>query len=165
MKLCLDVQYTNNHALAAAILFENWSDGVATRAVTLPIATVAPYEPGAFYKRELPCLLALLESISEPIDLIVVDSFVFLDAQQKHGLGARLYTALEECIPVVGVAKTDFQGAPSVPVFRGQSQQALFVSSIGCDASQAATWVQNMHGEYRIPTLLKAVDQLARGSK
>jgi deoxyribonuclease V len=72
MKLCLDVQYTNNQALSAGILFQDWSEGVATRAVTLPIANVAPYEPGVFYKRELPCLLALLETISEPIDLIVV---------------------------------------------------------------------------------------------
>jgi deoxyribonuclease V len=163
MKVCLDVQYTDNQALAAAILFTDWTDSTATRAVTLPILDVAEYESGAFYKRELPCLEAILEMIIEPLEYILVDSFVYLDHQQKFGLGARLYMALEEKIPVIGVAKTDFTGAPSIPILRGESKQALFVSSIGCDTPQAAAWVQSMHGMHRIPTLLKAVDALARG--
>jgi deoxyribonuclease V len=163
MKVCLDVQYNHNQALAAAILFTDWTDSTATRAVTLPIANVLEYEAGAFYKRELPCLQAILEIISEPLEYILVDSFVFLDSNFKHGLGARLYMALEEKVPVIGVAKTDFLGAPSIPILRGQSKQPLFVSSIGCDIPQTALWVQQMHGAHRIPTLLKAVDSLARG--
>ncbi len=162
MKVCLDVQYTHNQALAAALLFKDWSDSTATRAVTLPIADVLEYEAGAFYKRELPCLLAVLGTIIEPLEYIVVDSFVFLDSSFKHGLGARLYMALEQKIPVIGVAKTDFIGAPSLPILRGASKQALFISSIGCDTIQAALRVQQMHGAHRIPTLLKAVDSLAR---
>ena len=164
MKVCLDVQYTNNQALTAAILFKDWTDSTATRAMTLPIADVLEYEAGAFFKRELPCLLAILETIPEPLEYILVDSFVFLDQGFKHGLGARLYMALEQKIPVIGVAKTDFLGAPSIPILRGVSKQALFVSSIGCDTNQAALWVQQMHGAHRIPTLLKAVDSLARGN-
>ena len=161
MKVCLDVQYNQNQALAAAILFNDWVDSTATRATTLPILDVAEYESGAFYKRELPCLQAILETIPEPLEYIIVDSFVFLDHQQKQGLGARLHAAIG--IPVIGVAKTDFMGAPSIPILRGESKQALFVSSIGCDMIPAAAWVQSMHGTHRIPTLLKAMDSLARG--
>ncbi len=155
--------HNQNHALAAAILFNDWTDNSAARAITLPIADVLEYEAGAFYKRELPCLQGILGTISEPLEYILVDGFVYLDSSLKHGLGARLYMALEEKIPVIGIAKTDFTGAPSIPILRGNSKQALFVSSIGCDTSQAAIWVQQMYGAHRIPTLLKAVDSLARG--
>lgn len=163
MKVCLDVQYHPNHAIAAAVLFTDWSDAISTREVTVRVENIAPYEPGAFYKRELPCLLAALENIAELLEVIVVDSFVWLDNNQKPGLGAHLCAALEEKIPVIGVAKTTFQGAPAAEIWRGESKQALLVSSAGYDLDQAANLVQGMHGVYRIPTLLKRVDQLARG--
>jgi deoxyribonuclease V len=163
MNICLDVQYHDVGAQAAAVLFGGWTDPRPAHLASLAIDNVAEYQPGAFYKRELPCLLALLATITIPLDYIVIDGFVYLDDQHKYGLGAHLYTALAGQIPVIGVAKTPFQGAPSLPVLRGQSQQPLLVSSIGCDSAQAAAWVAQMHGIHRIPTLLKAVDQLARG--
>jgi deoxyribonuclease V len=163
MIVALDVQYQQDRAQAAAVLFGAWTDAVPTRVATLQLENIAPYESGAFYKRELPCLLGILETILEPIDCIVVDSYVFLDASGKPGLGARLYDALEQRIPVVGIAKTEFLGAPSVALLRGDSKQALFVSSIGIDVQLAAQHVQQMHGAYRLPTLLKVVDSAARG--
>lgn len=132
--------------------------------MTLTVSPIQPYESGAFYKRELPCLLALLATIPEPIKTIVIDGFVYLDHQMQPGLGARLYEALGAQIPVIGVAKTVFNGAPSVPVLRGQSTRPLFVSSIGVDLSSAAADISRMHGAHRLPTLLKAVDAAARGS-
>jgi deoxyribonuclease V len=164
MKVCLDVQYHPTHAIAAAVLFNTWSDVTPTRVSTVHVNDVAPYEPGAFYKRELPCLLAVLETIFEPLELILVDGFVFLDHDQKYGLGGRLYDALGQKIPVCGVAKTAFQHAPALEVWRGESEKPLFVSSIGIEVSQTAACVQVMHGQHRIPTLLKAVDSLARGT-
>jgi deoxyribonuclease V len=163
MKVCLDVQYHPDHAIAAAMMFDHWTDAIPIRVVTQRIDEVAPYEPGAFYKRELPCLLAVLETFCEPLETIIVDGFVWLDDQNKRGLGAHLFDALEKRITVVGVAKTAFTGAPALEVLRGQSKQPLFVNSIGCDQIRAAQWIANMHGEHRVPTLLKAVDQLARG--
>ena len=94
----------------------------------------------------------------------MIDGFVYLDQQLQPGLGARLYEALGSQIPVIGVAKTAFNGAPCLPVLRGQSKRALFVSSIGVDVRTAAADVARMHGAHRIPTLLKAVDAAARGS-
>jgi deoxyribonuclease V len=47
-------------------------------------------------------------------------------------------------------------------VFRGQSINPLYVSSIGIDIDQAAQNIQNMFGNYRIPTLLKHLDTLTK---
>jgi deoxyribonuclease V len=162
MIVALDVQYHQDRAQAAAVLFGAWDAVAPTRVCTLQLENIAPYEPGAFYKRELPCLLAVLEAITEPIECIVVDSYVFLDSSGKSGLGARLFEALGQQVPVVGVAKTEFVGAPGVAVLRGESKQPLFVSSVGMDVQVAAQHVQQMHGAYRLPTLLKAVDSVAR---
>jgi len=162
--VCLDVQYAALSANAAVLLFTSWTDAIAARVLTLTVAPIQPYESGAFYKRELPCLLAILESIPEPLEAIVIDGYVHLDHQLQPGLGARLYEALGGQIPVIGVAKTEFAGAPSATVLRGQSKRALFVSSIGTDLAAAAANIARMHGAHRIPTLLKAVDAAARGS-
>ena len=164
MVVCLDVQYAVDSANAAAVLFTSWTDASAARVTTLTVSPIQPYESGAFYKRELPCLLAILESIPEPLEAIVIDGYVHLDFHLQPGLGARLHESLGGQIPVIGVAKTEFTGAPSVAVLRGQSKRALFVSSIGTDRVTAASDIARMHGAHRIPTLLKAVDAAARGS-
>jgi deoxyribonuclease V len=65
-------------------------------------------------------------------------------------------------IPVVGVAKTKFHGAVPVEVLRG-SGSPLFVTAVGLTLPEAANCIRDMHGPYRIPTLLRRVDQLARG--
>jgi hypothetical protein len=38
----------------------------------------------------------------------------------------------------------------------------LYVGSVGIDKEMAAENIKQMHGEFRIPTLLKMVDSLAR---
>jgi deoxyribonuclease V len=159
----LDVQYEADRATVAGVLAHTWTDAAPERTITLEVAEVAPYQSGAFYKRELPCLLALLGTIPDPLEVIVVDGFVYLSAKLRLGLGAHLHAALGGKTPVVGVAKTPFQGAPGVPVLRGKSTRPLFVSSIGCDVKNAAAWVAAMHGAHRMPTLLQAVDHAARG--
>ena len=50
-----DVQYHESHAIAAAVAFGAWDDAVALREWTVRVDEVAPYVPGQFYKRELPC--------------------------------------------------------------------------------------------------------------
>ena len=67
-------------------------------------------------------------------------------------------------MPVIGVAKTAFAGASlAVPLIRGQSQKPLYVSAAGLEAARAVECVGKMHGEFRLPTLLKRVDGLCRG--
>lgn len=98
--------------------------------------------------------------IREPIETAIIDGFVQLN--ERPGLGQHFYEQLERRVPVVGVAKTPFAGAAPVEVLRGHSKTPLYVTSIGMDPESAADHVRKMHGQYRIPTLLKRVDRLAR---
>jgi deoxyribonuclease V len=126
------------------------------------MAQVAPYQPGQFYRRELPCLLSVLATVAEPLEAIVVDGYVWL-SDDRPGLGAHLYEALGHREAVIGVAKTRFAGAEAEPVIRGGSRRPLYVSAAGLERAAAARHIERMHGTYRLPTLLRRVDQLCRG--
>lgn len=166
MIACLDVDYRATGAVAACVGFLDWTDAVPAFEVALPIDRVEPYEPGQFYRRELPCLLALLECVAQPLDVLVVDGYVWLGDETRPGLGAHLHQALGGSTPVVGVAKTRYEGATAVEeVLRGRSRQPLYVGAVGMDRVEAADRVRSMHGPDRIPTLLKRVDRLARDSE
>lgn len=158
----LDVQYADDHARAACVLARAWSDALGERSWAVRVSPIAPYEPGQFYKRELPCLLAVLKD-APPVQLVVIDGYVWLDEARTPGLGAHLYAALGERTPVVGIAKTSFKGSPMAEaVARPGSKNPLFVTSAGLDQRVAAGFVRTMHGQSRIPSLLAEVDRLAR---
>ena len=80
----------------------------------------------------------------------------------RPGLGQHLFNALNGRTPVIGVAKSRFKGSSGIEVFRGGSKQPLYVTSAGVDLQKASEKIKRMHGNYRIPTLLKRVDLLAR---
>jgi deoxyribonuclease V len=163
MLAALDVCYGARGAAAACVLFQRWNDPAEAEHLVAHVADVAPYEPGAFYKRELPCLLAALAMVRAPLEAIAIDGYVWLSAEGRPGLGAHLFEALHQCIPVVGVAKTTFAGAAfAEPVTRGGSARPLLVTAAGVDAAVAAGWIRTMHGPHRIPTLLKRADRLCR---
>ena len=64
---------------------------------------------------------------------------------------------------MIGVAKTHFHGATAArPVLRGGSVGHLYVTAAGMDLATACGHIQNMHGNFRMPTLLKEVDRLCR---
>jgi deoxyribonuclease V len=122
---------------------------------------IADYRPGEFYRRELPCLLGVLARGPAPA-VVVIDGYVWL-GPVRPGLGAHLYEALRRSAGVIGVAKTRFARATgAVPILRGRSRSPLYITAIGLDVAEAARWVSGMHGAYRLPTLLKRVDRLAR---
>src|SRR4051794_37806928 len=119
MFACLDVNYrADGTAKAAAVLFADWGDATAHAEFSADIPTVAPYEPSQFYRRELPCLMAVLGHIAPLPALIIIDGYVWLDAASKPGLGAYLYEALGKKIPIIGVAKTAFASATAVAITR-----------------------------------------------
>ena len=160
---CFDAAYSHASAGAACVLFSAWSDGAAQRTLIARQGAPAAYEPGSFYKRELPLLLAVLKKIERLPAMIIVDGYVWLDADQRPGLGAILHDTLAKRVPVIGVAKTVFGDASwCEPVLRGVSQRPLFVSAVGIGVDEAAKGVRAMHGPHRIPTLLKLVDRAAR---
>ena len=154
-----DVAYQDDVARAACVLATGWESDRPTSTFVALRTPVADYVAGEFWQRELPVLLTLLEG--QTPDLIVVDGYVWLDANGRKGMGARLHDALG--IPVVGVAKRPFQGGEfAEQVFRGTGHRPLWVTAVGTDPVQAAAKVAGMHGEHRIPTLLAAADHLAR---
>jgi deoxyribonuclease V len=121
---------------------------------------VAPYEPGNFFARELPCVTAVLAD-TDPLDLVIVDGYVDLDPDGRPGLGARLHAQIR--IPVIGVAKTAFRAAThAVAVLRGDSTRPLYVTATGVAVDEAAALVAAMAGAHRIPEALRRVDRLAR---
>ena len=87
MIACVDVDYRDVGAVAACVCFQSWSDATSTSETVVQIRDVAPYQSGQFYRRELPCLLAVLKSLSELPQVIVIDGYVWLGDRQP-GLGA-----------------------------------------------------------------------------
>jgi len=166
MIVAVDVNYGRYMAYAAGILFTDWSSEVWLDEIRESLAISAAYEPGSFYKRELPVLLKLVGRVIDEVELAIVDGYVWLAPDNRPGLGAHLFEAFGGRIAVIGVAKGHFRGASNAqPVYRGRSRRPLYVTSAGMDQSTAAAHVGMMHGGYRIPTLLKAVDRLCRSSK
>ncbi len=162
MIACLDVHYAEKEAWAAAVTFDSWTDATPASERVVCVTEIEPYVPGRFFRRELPCLLAVLRELP-PVSIAIIDGYVWLDGKSKPGLGAHFYSALNEQIPVIGVAKTEFLGAENVrQVTRGNSARPLFISAAGIDLDEASKFVKSLHGIHRIPTLLKRVDQLCR---
>jgi deoxyribonuclease V len=163
MIVCVDVDYRLAEVVTACVGVHDWGDAApAIESVTRTVGPAPEYESGAFYRRELPYVVAAIAALSLTPHVIVVDGYVWL-APERPGLGAHLHAALGGGIEIVGVAKRPFEGAVSaIPILRGVSRQPLFVTAIGTDVAAAAAAVRGMHGEHRIPTVLKRVDRLAR---
>jgi deoxyribonuclease V len=163
MLACVDVDYRDHEAVAACVLFRAWADAAGAGEEVEHVAAVEPYRPGEFYRRELPCLLAVLGKVQGSLEAVIVDGYVWLGDETSPGLGGHLYAALGGTIPVIGVAKTRFAGVRVArPVVRGTSRRPLWVTAAGLDPDTAARHVAGMHGTFRVPTLLKRVDQLCR---
>lgn len=161
MIVALDVDYRATSVVTACVGFVDWTDAIAAREhVVRSASAAAAYEPGRFFERELSYLRAALASFSDPIELAIVDGYVWL-ADGVAGLGAHLHAAIG--VPVIGVAKTVYAGSHAIAIVRGESASPLFVTAVGLDAQLAADHVVAMHGPFRIPTLLKRADSLARG--
>ncbi|RYD97322.1 MAG: endonuclease V [Sphingobacteriales bacterium] len=165
LNVCLDVHYYDTYAVTAYVLFKEDTDTEPVKTGHVLTHEVHPYEPGAFYKRELPCLLNALQAISEPLQLIIIDANVWL-SDEKMGLGGILYESLQKSIPVIGVSKTKYavKQTKIIPVYRGDSQNPLYVSAIGIDTVEAVQLIKAMAGPYRIPTLIKLADTVCRNS-
>jgi deoxyribonuclease V len=157
----LDAHYTVTRAVAACVIAEAWDSQTPVDSVTDEHPLTSAYVPGAFYLRELPVLLAVLRRVSQPLAIVVVDGYVELDAN-RPGLGRHLAAELGQAVTVVGVAKTEYRGAPAISVLRGKSLRPLYVSAVGMPAEVAAESVRSMAGRHRIPDLLRYVDRLTR---
>ena len=156
-----DVHYREDgKASAAAVCFHDFADATYTKAYHHILPVPNRYVPGSFYRRELPCILALLDRIDIPLKVLIVDGYVMLD--KRPGLGQHLFEACDGHCAVIGVAKSPFHRARGAAVYHGGSRRPLYVTSAGVDLKGACQAIRRMHGAHRIPTLLRQVDRLAR---
>ena len=155
-----DVFYGPNAVQAAGICIQSWDTPTIKSYHVRHSLESKAYIPGSFYQRELPPLLDLLSSF-DTFDCIVVDAHVWLQ-EDKPGCGHYLWEHLQRKKPVIGVAKRPFHNGIAEPLLRGESKNPLYITSVGIDVHRAKAYIKQMHGSYRIPTLLKAVDHLSR---
>lgn len=163
MILAADVAYSGTTATAAGVLFSHWNSETPDRTFIAKIDDAAEYVSGEFYRRELPCIVKLLEQVDLPLECIVIDGYVTLGAAESAGLGWKLWEFLGRTTPVIGVAKSEFHGTPEkARLYRGDSTKPLFVTAAGTSLEYARSCVVKMSGKHRVPALLKAADHLSR---
>ncbi len=61
MKLAIDVHYRETFAKVVSVEFEQWQDSTPLDIHIVEMEDFLEYEPGAFYKRELPCIMEILK--------------------------------------------------------------------------------------------------------
>ena len=165
MILITDTQYDDPNALTSGVLLSDWTDSAPQQELVFKTQKVEPYEPGQFYKRELPCILGLITKHKLTPSHIVIDGHVYLDGSSQWGLGAYLYDALGGVCPVIGVAKNGFKNMLQAhALLRGQSQTPLWITATGMSYVDAQDHIRAMAGAYRLPDMIKRADQLAWGN-
>jgi deoxyribonuclease V len=165
MILAFDTYYYDGKAKTVCLEFTEWNQSENFKIHTEIIDNVEDYIPGEFYRRELPCILSVLNKFDlKNIEAIIVDGFVYLDDEKKYGLGGHLYEKLNKEVAIIGVAKTNFASIEKDKKiwFRGESKKPLYVTAIGIELEDAFEKVEKMAGEFRMPTLLKEMDRLTK---
>ncbi|MFF2885945.1 endonuclease V [Paenibacillus sp. NPDC057967] len=162
MIIAVDVYYEENKAKSVGVIFQHWDDAKPLEVIVSYTDNPLDYEPGAFYKRELPCIQELLKLADlNQLQAIVVDGYVYLNDEKKPGLGHHVYTNLSGEIPVIGVAKTAFHNNEAYvqKIYRGNSSKPLYITAVGMELEAAAGHIQSMYGAFRFPYLLKLLDK------
>ncbi len=166
MIVAIDVHYRETVAKAVSIEFSDWQQSSPDTIHEVFLEEVEEYIPGQFYKRELPCILKILEkSQLSDIETIIIDGYVYLDDAGKPGLGAILFKSLNQKIPAIGVAKKRFFSNEKLvqEIVRGESQNPLFITSVGIPLNEASDNILSMAGKYRMPDLLRILDRTTKG--
>lgn len=166
MKFIVAVHVDGAQATAAAVAFEAWDAAEATRTYVSRIAHVEKAVRGELDLRALPCVMQLLREHSLEPELLLIDGFVHLDADDTPGLGQHLHHALGGSVPVVGVSKKGLPGlSAQFEVMREEETPPLVVTCAGIDIGAAKVRLRSMHGRKRVPTLMKLAARLAKNSE
>lgn len=166
MKLAIAVHFDGTQAQAAAVAFDAWDAPEAAKTYLSRIAQVEKAPRGELDLRELPCVMQLLREHRLEPELVLIDGFVHLDADETPGVGHHLFHALGGVTPVIGVSKTSRPGLPAqFEVMREEEARPLTVTCAGVDIGAAKVRVRAMHGRKRVPTLMKLVARLARNAE
>ncbi|MBO9685235.1 MAG: endonuclease V [Mitsuaria chitosanitabida] len=163
MKLVVALHVDGTQANVAAAAFDAWDSPEATKTYFSRIAEFGKPVRGALDLRELPCVLQLLGEHKLEPELIVIDGFVHLDADDTPGVGQHLFEALGGKVAIVGLSKKSLPGlSAQFEVMREEESPPLIVTSVGIDIGAAKVRVRSMHGRKRVPTLVKLAARLAK---
>lgn len=174
MKLAVAVHHDPDGARVAAVAFEAWDAAEPERSYITRLPPPEPPEkvgkpargaPDPRDLRDVACLLQLLREHALEPELIVFDGSVHLDAEGAPGLGHHLHAALGGRCAVIGASKAAKPVMPAqFEVHREDEARPLTVTCIGIDLGAAKARLRTMHGRRRVPTLLKLVARLAKGT-
>ena len=163
MKIAIAVHINGTQARVTAVTFDAWDSPEPAKTYLSQIAQIEKPQRGELDLRELPCVLQLLREHKLEPELILIDGFVHLDADETPGLGQHLFHALGSTTPVIGVSKTGQPGlSAQFEVMREEETKPLIVTCAGVDIGAAKARVRAMHGRKRVPTLMKLVARLAK---
>ena len=157
MIFAVDVSYKDDVATANGIVFAGWSSRKALKFYSLIVeGDIPPYTSGQFSARELPIILALLSKVKEDIDVIIIDGYVYKD---EGGMGLDLWKRLGKRYAVVGIAKSESKNTECIETHRRKAKKPIYISACGIGLTDVVKKIKAMHGEHRIPTLIKRVDR------
>jgi deoxyinosine 3'endonuclease (endonuclease V) len=176
MILALDSYYVGDVCNTSLVVFETNPYNTIYYTDTIYTTVTCEYIPGEFYKRELTGIQEILNKLMTErpdiwsnVDAVIVDSYVKLKAGDTEwgGLGQHLHdwlASIGQHRAVWGVAKSKFGDCDKISelVYRGKSKTPLYVQSTGISNKVTANVIRSLKGEYRIPDILKHVDQLSR---
>ena len=146
-KIAIDTYYYKDRAKTVGVVFNEWNDAVPEKILISWLSSdkYGPYIPGEFYKRELPCIINLIQKNNidlKEFDTIILDGLARLPGSCTEGLGAHLEDKIEELWPdldfydrpsIMGVAKTKFCGIEddkgTCSVLRGSAKTPLYVNT------------------------------------
>ncbi len=163
MKLAVDVHFEGDQVRVAAVAFEAWDAPEPEKTYVSCLPALEKPARGEPDLREMAAVRQLLQEHGLAPELILIDGFVHLDAQETAGPGQHLFLALGGRTPVIGVSRSARPGLPAqFEVMREEETRPLTVTCAGIDLGAAKARLRAMHGRRRLPTLLKLVARLAK---
>ncbi len=133
------------------MVFDDRADGSQRSSHASFVDHVSEYIPGQFYRRELPCILRLLDEHALAPEYILIDGYVYLDGHSRPGLGKYLYDVLQHKVKIIGIPKNPSMSITrEYEVYRGRSRRPLYVTCAGEQLSVCKRRVETMSGAHRL---------------
>jgi deoxyribonuclease V len=115
MIVCVDVDYRADEVVAACVGCRDWPDATpALESVTRTAGPPPAYESGAFFRRELPYLVAALAALSVAPWIVVVDGYVWL-GPGRPGAEPREHPRARVVVMIAGVCVARVASTPHRP--------------------------------------------------
>lgn len=109
MILAFDTYYYGETAKSVCLCFNNWLDSEPVTTYEEIICGISEYEPGLFYKRELPCIMSFLKKVELTcIEFVIIDGYAILDDYGKKGWVTYCLKSLKGEFQLLDLRKQNF---------------------------------------------------------